>query len=73
MFNAVRIMSFATSKYPVVKSTMLVHRNMYKFTCTSDDRKTYNRIDHVLNDSRWCLIVLDVRSFKVVENYTVIL
>jgi len=37
---------------------------MHKYTWTSPDGKTHNRIDHILIDRRWLLSVLDVRSFR---------
>jgi len=46
--NGVRIVNFATSKNPVVKSTMFPNRNIHKYTWTSTDGKTHNQIDHVL-------------------------
>ena len=48
----------------VVKSTMLPHRNIHKYTWTSPDEKTHNQIDHVLVDRRWHSSVLYVRSFR---------
>ena len=58
--NGVRLINFATSKNLVVKSTMIHHRNIYKYTWTSPDGKTHNQIDHVLIDRRWHSSVLDV-------------
>jgi hypothetical protein len=48
--NGVRVVNFATSKNLTVKSTMLSHRNIYKFTWMSPDGKTHNQIDHILID-----------------------
>jgi len=48
----------------VVKSTMLTHRNIHKYTWTSTDGKTHNQIDHILIDRIWQSNVLDVRSFR---------
>jgi len=62
--NGVRIVNFATSKNLVVKSTMLPHRNIHKYTWTSPDGKTHNEIDHILIDRRWHSSILDVRSFR---------
>jgi len=62
--NGVRIVTFATSKNEVVKSMMFPHRNIYKYTWTSPDGKTYNQIDHMLIDRRWHSGILDVRSFR---------
>ena len=57
--NRARLVNFATSKNLVVKST-----NIHKYTWTSPDDKTHNRIDHVLIGARWHSSVLDVRSFR---------
>ena len=65
--NGVRIVSIATSKNLVVKSTMFPHRNIHKYTWTSPDGKTHNQIDHVLIDRRWQSSVMDVRSFRGAE------
>jgi endonuclease/exonuclease/phosphatase family metal-dependent hydrolase len=46
--NSVRVVNFATSKNPVVKSTTFPHRDIHKHTWTSPD----NQIDHVLIDKR---------------------
>jgi endonuclease/exonuclease/phosphatase family metal-dependent hydrolase len=62
--NGVRILTFATSKYLVVKSTIFQHRNIQRCTWTSPDGKTHNQIDHILTDRRWHSSVLDVRSFR---------
>jgi len=42
--NGVRLVNFATSKNLVVKSTMFPHRNNHKYTWTSPDGKTHNRL-----------------------------
>jgi len=62
--NGVRVVSFATSKNLVVKSTMFPHRNIHKYTWTSPDGKTHNQIDHVLIDRRRHTSILYVRSFR---------
>ena len=62
--NGVRLVNFATSQNLVVKSTILPHRNIHKYTWTSLDSKTHNQIDHVLIDRRWHSSVLDVRSSR---------
>jgi len=62
--NGVRIVTFATSKNLVVKSTMFPHRNIHKYTWTSADGKTHNQIDHILIDRRRHSSILDVRSFR---------
>jgi exonuclease III len=48
--NGVRVVNFATSKNLVVKSTMLPHRKIHKYTWTSSYGKTHNQIDHALVD-----------------------
>jgi len=50
--NGVRIVNFATSKN-LVKSMMLLHQNIHKYTLSSPDGKTHNQIDHILKDRRW--------------------
>jgi len=50
--NGVRIVNFATYKNLVVKRTMFRHRNIHKYTWTSPDGQTHNRIDHILIDRR---------------------
>ena len=62
--NGVRIVNFAASKNLVVKSTMIPHRNIHKYTWTSPDGKPHNQVDHILIDGRWHSSILDVRSFK---------
>jgi exonuclease III len=58
--NGVRVVNFASSKNLVVKSTMLPHRKIHKYTWTSSDGKTHNQIDHVLIDRRRQSSILDV-------------
>jgi hypothetical protein len=58
--NGVRIVSFATSKTLVVKSTMFPCQNIHKYTWTSPDGKTHNQIDHILINRRWHSSTLDV-------------
>jgi hypothetical protein len=43
--NGVRLVNFVTSKNMKVKSTMVQHRNIHKYTWTSPDGKTHNQID----------------------------
>jgi hypothetical protein len=62
--SGVRVVKYATSKNLVVKSTMLPHRKIHKYTWTSPDGNAHNQIDHVLMDKRWHSSVLDVRSFR---------
>jgi hypothetical protein len=63
-YNGVRIETFARSEHLAVKSTMFPHRDIHKYTWTSPDGKTRNKIDHKLIDRRWHLSTLDVRSFR---------
>ncbi|CAG4947208.1 unnamed protein product [Colias eurytheme] len=62
--NGVRLISFASSKGMVVKSTMFPHKEIYKGTWKSPDGKTVNQIDHVLIDDRHKNIIQDVRSYR---------
>jgi len=57
------MVTFATPKNLVVKSTMFPRRNIHKYTWTSPDGKTHNQIDHILIDRRRHSSILDVRSF----------
>jgi hypothetical protein len=50
--NGARVVNFPTSENLVVKSIMLPHRKIHKYTWTSPDGKTHNQIDHVLVDRR---------------------
>ena len=62
--NGVRIVNFGTSNNLVLKSMMFLHWNIYKYTWTYPDGKTYNQIDHILLDRRWHSSILDVWSFR---------
>jgi hypothetical protein len=68
--NDVRIVNFATSKNPVVRRTMFLHRNIHKYTWTSPDGKNHNEIDHILIDRRWHSSILDVQSFRGADSDT---
>jgi hypothetical protein len=46
--NEVRVVNFATSKNLLVRTTMIPHRNIHKYTWASPEGKTRNQIDHVL-------------------------
>jgi hypothetical protein len=59
-YNGVSVVSFATSKDLVVKSTMFPHRNICKYTWTSPDGKPHNQVDHVLIDRIWHSSILYV-------------
>jgi hypothetical protein len=65
--NGIRLINFATCKNLRVKSTMFPHCNIQKYTWTSPDRKTHNRIDHILVDRRRHSNVLHVRSFRAAD------
>jgi len=43
--NAVRLVNLATSKYLLVKSTMIPHRNIHKYTWTCPDGKIHKQIE----------------------------
>jgi hypothetical protein len=62
--NGVRIVTFVTSKKPVVKNTMFPHPNIHKHNWFSPDWETHNQIDHILIDMRWHSSILDIRSFR---------
>jgi endonuclease/exonuclease/phosphatase family metal-dependent hydrolase len=65
--NGIRVVNFATSKNPTVKSTMFPHHNTHKYTWTSPDGKTHNQIDHFLVNKRMLSSVLNVRSFRAAD------
>jgi hypothetical protein len=65
--NGVRLVNFPTSKNLRVKSRMVPHRNIHKYTWTSPDGKTHNQIDHILVYRRRQSNVLDVRSFRATD------
>ena len=46
--NGVRLVHFIASKNLAVNSTMLLHRNIHKYTWTSPGGKTHNQIHHIL-------------------------
>jgi hypothetical protein len=50
--NGVRIVTFATSKNPVVKNTMFPHPNIHKHIWFFPDGETHNQIDHILRETR---------------------
>jgi len=55
---------FCEVKTLVVQSKMLPHCNIHKYTWTSPDGKTHNRIDHRWVGRRWYSSIRDVRSFR---------
>jgi hypothetical protein len=66
-YNEVRVVNFATTKNLTVKSTMFPHRNTHKFTWTSPDGKTHNKIGHIFMDRRRHSSVLDAQSFTAAD------
>jgi hypothetical protein len=64
MIMVFRIVNFAISKNLTVKSTIFPHRNIYKFTWTSPDGKTHNKISHIFLNRTQHSSVLDVRSIR---------
>jgi len=60
--NGVRIVNFAASKNLVVNSTMLLHRNIHKYTWTCPGR--HNQIHHILIDRRFNSDIPNVRFFS---------
>jgi hypothetical protein len=46
---------------------MFPHHNIHKYTWTSPEGNTHNKIDHVLIDRRRHSRALDVRSFRVAD------
>jgi hypothetical protein len=65
--NAVRVVKFVTSRNITVKSTMFPHRNIHKYTWTSQAGKPHNQIDHILVERRRHSNALDVRSFRAAD------
>jgi hypothetical protein len=45
------VVNFAASKNLVVKSTMIPHQNIHKYTRTPPNGHTHNHIDQILIDS----------------------
>jgi hypothetical protein len=50
--NGVILVNSAKSKNHAVRSTMLPHRNIHKFSWMSPDGKTHNQRNHILIDER---------------------
>jgi hypothetical protein len=63
----VRVVSFATPKILIVKSTMFPRLNIQKYIWMSPGGKTHKQIDHILIDRRRHSSVLDVRSFRAAD------
>ncbi|PSN55555.1 hypothetical protein C0J52_12130 [Blattella germanica] len=62
--NGVRLVTFATSKNLIVRSTTFQHKDIHKYTWTSPDGEMRNQIDHVLVDKRWPSSIIDIRSVR---------
>jgi len=62
--NGIRILNIATSKNLVVKSSMFPHRNIHKYTWTSPDGRTHNRIHNTLIDRKFHSSIVNVRNFR---------
>ncbi|XP_075979935.1 uncharacterized protein LOC142979060 [Anticarsia gemmatalis] len=62
--NGVRLISFATSKAMVIKSTMYRNKDIYKGTWKSPDGRTINQIDHALIDDRHKSTIQHVRTYR---------
>jgi hypothetical protein len=62
--TGVRAVNFSTSKNLLVKSTMLPHCNICKFTWTSPDGKTHNQTDHIQTSLEMASKCTYVRSFR---------
>jgi len=65
--SGAKIVNFAISKNPAIKSTMFPLRNIHKYTWTSPGGKSHNHIDHILINSRWHPSVRDVRSLRAAD------
>jgi hypothetical protein len=66
--NGVIVVNFATSKNLTVKSTMIPHCNIHKYTWTSLDGKTHSQIDHFLVDrGRYLNALYVLRSFRAAD------
>jgi hypothetical protein len=68
--NGVRVVSFATSKNVIVRSTTFLYRDINKHTWTSPDGIIHSQIDQVLIDKRRHANILDVRSFRGANCHT---
>jgi hypothetical protein len=64
MIMETRVVNLATSRNLVGKSTMIPHRSIHKYTCTSPDGKTHSQIGHVLIDRRQHLSIFNVLSCR---------
>jgi hypothetical protein len=62
--NRVRVVTFATLKNLIVKSTTFPHHDIHKHTWTFPDGVTHNQIDYILTDKRQQSNILHVQSFR---------
>jgi hypothetical protein len=58
--NGIRAVNFGTSQNLTIKSTMLPHHNVHKFTWTSPDGKSHTQTYHIFKHGRWHSSALDV-------------
>jgi hypothetical protein len=58
--NEITVVKFAISKNRRDESTVFLYHNIHKFTFTSPDGKSHNRIGRILLDRRWHSSELDV-------------
>jgi hypothetical protein len=61
------LVNFASSKNLRVKSTMLPHHNIHKYTWTSPNGKTRNQIDYILVDRRRHSNTINIPSYKAAD------
>jgi len=64
MITVLEQLTLSHKKIWLLKSTMVPHRDIHKYTWTSPDGKTHNPTDHMLIDRRSHSSILDVRSFR---------
>ena len=62
--SGVRVISFATSKNLVVKSTMFQYKDIHKYTWTSPDDTKRNQIDNVLVDRHRHSSIINIRTVR---------
>jgi hypothetical protein len=67
MIMELRVVTSATSKNLVVKSTMFHHRSIHKYTWTFPHGQTHNQIDYDWTDRRRHSSILDIRSLRVAD------
>ena len=70
--NGFRLVSFAAAQNMVVSSTRFQHLNIHKATWRSPDLNTKNQIDHVVIDGRHASSILDVRTLRTANMYSII-